>query len=325
MLWEISRYWVSRVEFNRQRRRYEIKEVTGPDEHHPYVDNNAYTNFLVALVLDVAVKMHSKMKRDARAVMAKIGLKPGEVAEWRKVAENLHLPILPDVGLIPQFDGYFWLSKGLQVAGGSMAKSFQMKESGLYHTSQVIKQPDVMMLFAYLNLDFGPECYSRNWDYYEKKCETSSSLSYPVHAICAADMEQPESAYRYFMSAARIDLDDKHNCAWSGVHSACAAGAWYAVVRGIAGIVCREDRVEVHPHMLPCWEKVRFAITWRGQALGVCVTNQEITLTADKKNSLDIPLRFQDEPHALKPGAAKRFGIGLHVDCEKALGICGLA
>jgi len=318
MLWEIARYWVSRVEFNPAQRRYEIKEVTGPDEHHPYVDNNAYTNYLVALVLNTAAKLYQRLHAEARAVSARIGLVPDEIAEWQKVAENLYLPMLPEVGLIPQFDGYFDLSKDLQVAGGAMAKSFQMKESGLYHTSQVIKQPDVMMLFAYLNLDFGAECYARNWDYYEKKCETSSSLSYPVHAICAADLAQAESAYRYFMNAARIDLDDQHNCAWGGVHSACAAGAWYAVVRGIAGIVCHEDRVEVHPHMLPFWKQIRLAITWRGQALGIKVTNRAITLTAGKENRQDIPLRFKRRRHALKPGAVKRFAIGLRVDCRKA-------
>ncbi len=48
LLLEIARYWISRVEWRNDR--YEICCVTGTDEHHPYVDNNAYTNYCVAYI-----------------------------------------------------------------------------------------------------------------------------------------------------------------------------------------------------------------------------------------------------------------------------------
>ena len=44
---ECLKFWVSRVSLHGDR--YEIREVTGTDEHHPYVDNDAYTNYCVKL------------------------------------------------------------------------------------------------------------------------------------------------------------------------------------------------------------------------------------------------------------------------------------
>ena len=45
MMLECLRFWTSRV--TKKNDRYEILRVTGTDEHHPYVDNDAYTNYCV--------------------------------------------------------------------------------------------------------------------------------------------------------------------------------------------------------------------------------------------------------------------------------------
>jgi len=302
LLWEIARYWASRVEYNEPLDRYEIKNVTGTDEHHPYVDNNAYTNYLVCFVLKNAVRMYKTLKEASKRTVEKINLQSQEINAWDEISKKLYLPMDEDTGMIPQFDGYFRLDKGLEVKGGSTAKAFQMKESGLYHESQVIKQPDVMLLFSYLNFTFNDEVYRRNWNYYEARCEASSSLSYPVHSICASDMGQPESAYRYFMKSARLDLDDGHDCAWQGMHSACAAGAWLAVVRGVAGIVFREDMIEVRPNMIPWWQEVSFYITWHGQKLEVSLNNRAICIKSNETNKSSVPLESKGKMFELAAG-----------------------
>lgn len=310
ILWEVSRYWASRVEHNDHSDRYEIKTVTGTDEHHPYVDNNAYTNYLVCLVLKQAIKTYENFQGDAGSVIAKISLQKDEIDIWNEITQKMYLPI-EETGMIPQFDNYFKLDKGLEVKGGTTAKSFQMKESGLYHKSQVIKQPDVMLLFSYLNLKFDRKIYERNWDYYEARCEASSSLSYPVHSICASDMGQPERAYKYFLKSARLDLDDEHNCAWQGIHSACAAGAWLAVVRGVAGIIYKENRIVVNPHMIPWWEEVRFSVIWHGQKLEVILSNHIISIKSLESNSMMVPLEFQGQIKELPAGHELNLNISL--------------
>ena len=266
MLTEISDYWVSRV--NEKNGRYEILEVTGCDEHHPYVDNNAYTNYLVYYVL----KNTDRLCRKFGAEVHK---------KWLEVANKLYLP-MGTGGLIPQFDGYFELSQSLETEGG--ASAFQMKNSGgLYHKSQIIKQPDVMVLFAYIHNNFEKWVYERNWDYYEQMCEASSSLTYPVHAICAFDNNQLYKGYKYFIQSAEIDLKDIHNCSNDGVHAGCSAGAWYSIVRGLAGIEMFEDYVKIEPKMLPWWKKVSFNLSWHGVPFSVEILNEKFIIKPEKE------------------------------------------
>ena len=46
ILTETARFWASRCEYNKEQDRYEINQVTGPDEWHEPVNNNLYTNYL---------------------------------------------------------------------------------------------------------------------------------------------------------------------------------------------------------------------------------------------------------------------------------------
>lgn len=309
ILWETSKYWASRVEYNLALDRYEIKTVTGTDEHHPYVDNDAYTNYEVCFIMKYSIKFYEDLKEQSYRVFHKIDLLNEEVDLWKIISNKMYLPLEKETGMIPQFDGYFQLNRDLEVKGGSTAKSCQMKQSGLYHQCQVIKQPDVMLLFSYLNFTFDNEIYKKNWNYYEARCESSSSLSYSVHSICASDMDQPESAYKYFLKTARLDMDDEHDCAWQGMHSACAAGAWLSVTRGIAGVVFRENKIEVNPHMIPWWEEVSFSLVWHNQRLKIKLNINQITIYSDKSNSSAVQMEFKGKTWELKAGGSLIFDI----------------
>ncbi len=270
MLTELCEFWKSRVELHNGR--YEIRCVTGTDEHHPYVDNDAYTNYLVKFVLE-KVTEYAKM----------LGLDN----DYSEIADKLYQPLEKN-GLIPQFDGYFGLSRNLEEAGGNNAVNFQMKSSGLYHKSQIIKQPDVMLIYSYLNMIPEGADYAANWDYYEHMCESSSSLSFAPHSICSADNGRMLSAYNYLIETAYIDVYDIHKCGWQGVHSGCLVGAWYAVFRGIAGIVCREKHIEINPHMMPWWDKIEFSFVYHGAKFDVLMKDGEYTLTADSESDIEV-------------------------------------
>lgn len=302
MLMEICRYWVSRVIWNEEAKRYEILQVTGTDEHHPYVDNNAYTNYSVYRVLSQTCKLLEEYDAKIGAVKEKISFEEGEKDEFKKVADHIYLPLNEETGMIPQFDGYFDLSRELEVQGGSKSGYTQMKQAGLYNKSQVIKQPDVLMLFAYQNLDVPESIYRRNLDYYQGRCEAASSLSYCVHSICYADMDMPESTYGYLMETAEMDLKDMHGGTRDGVHSGCAAGAWMAVVRGVAGMKMTDGKVEFTPHYIPWWNRVTFHCVWHGQGYRVILNNREIQVTADADNQGMLPLQICEESYALNAG-----------------------
>ncbi len=306
LLLEIGRYWTSRAEWSDEKDAFVINCVTGTDEHHPYVDNNAYTNYSVKIALDGTLKLCAEFSADFEAIKRKIEISDAEIEDIRRLANELYLPFDKKTGMIAQFDGYFDLDRELELQGGTTAKSFQMKQSGLYNKSQVIKQPDVMLLFSYMNIPFGDTVYRRNWDYYEARCESSSSLSYPVHAICAADCGQPERLYNYLMKTARLDLDDEHDCAHEGIHAACAAGAWLAVSRGVAGMKLSENGVSFKPSFIPWWKSISFKAVWHGVKYTVTLDNTKLTVSVTEgEKALDVA--FADEHTQIKVGETKEF------------------
>ncbi len=307
MLMEICRYWVSRVIWNEEQNRYEILQVTGTDEHHPYVDNNAYTNYSVYRVLTETCKLLDEYGDELNELKKKIKFKVGEKEEFAHVAKYIYLPLDKETGMIPQFDNYFDLSRELEVQGGSKSGYTQMKQAGLYNKSQVIKQPDVLMLFAYQNIDMPKTIYRRNLDYYQGRCEAASSLSYCVHSICYADMDMPESTYGYLMETAEMDLKDKHGGTKDGIHSGCAAGAWMAVVRGVAGMKMTPKKVEFTPHYIPWWKEVSFHCVWHGQGYQVILNNKGMQVIADMDNIYELVLSIYEQDYILKAGETANY------------------
>ena len=49
--WNTAKFWESRVKFNETTKRYDIRNVMGPDEDHHDIDNNVYTNVNAAINL----------------------------------------------------------------------------------------------------------------------------------------------------------------------------------------------------------------------------------------------------------------------------------
>jgi len=285
LLVEISRFWLSTVV--ERNNRYEILCVTGTDEHHPYVDNDAYTNYTVKYVLEHTAKLVMELGTEVEG---------GYIDRLSEVASKIYLPVEKD-GMIPQFDGYFDLSKTLQVVGSGTGKGFQMKQSGLYHLSQIIKQPDVMLLYTLADVGLDQSAYARNWDYYEAMCESSSSLSVCIHAINSIDNDRPLSFYKYFMQTVRMDIDDLYSTAWQGMHSGCAAGAYMCILRGVMGIKLKEDGIYVDPSRMPFWKSVELNFLYKGKRIFAKYADGVLKLTA---NGANVPVICSDGKKILK-------------------------
>lgn len=286
MLYEISKYFVSRVTYQSHDDVYELNHVTGTDEHHPYVNNNSYTNYMVSLCL----RETYRYLNDIPALKEKLHVDDSTLEQINIIGHKIKKSVTKD-GYIPQFDGYFNLRETLEVTGNGAAKNFQMKASGLYHESQVIKQPDVMMLFTYVNVDDVKGSYEKNWHYYEKKCEASSSLTYPVHAICAIDHLEHDKFYDYWYKSCAIDIIDHHHEAHLGLHAACMAGGWFSIYRGIFGVVTHEDYLEINPKKFPRWKEVKIDFKYQGQDISITINQNMCTLISEQP----IAIKYQNK------------------------------
>lgn len=266
MIEEIILYFISRSTY--ENNQYHLKCVTGTDEHHDYVNNDAYTNLTLKYVVDEFIRLIKKFNYDLKE------LNYGDLIDF---STKLYVPKFNE-RILPQFDGYLSLNKDLVIEGNSTSKasSFQMKESGLYHLSQVIKQPDVLLLYSYLNIGL-KENYLDNYKYYLKRCEASSSLTYCVHALCGIDNDDLEEFYKDLITSLKIDIDDIHNNAHQGVHAGSLASGYYLFIRGILGVKINEDYLEINPHKFKKIKGFKLNFVYHNNVIGVNYSNKRIT------------------------------------------------
>lgn len=278
MVHECLRFWLSRVTFVGDRDRYEIHKVTGTDEHHPYVDNDAYTNYCVRFALDRFLSLCDELGYE---------LDRSEMEKMRDVADKLYLPMCEN-GLIPQFDGYFSLSRSLEEQGKGTLKQFQMKKSGLYHKSQIIKQPDVILLYTMVDVGVDRSHFAENWDYYENMCEVSSSLTFPVHAIACARNNQPLSFRKNLLNTVKMDVDDIHGVAWQGVHSGCLAGGYLAVLYGVFGLSVEQDGTLRIDPVRTLFDGLTVNLVYRGTRITLSLRGDELTVKGSGRSTARV-------------------------------------
>lgn len=277
MMVEVIKYYHSRS--TRIDGKLHLLNVTGTDEHHPYVDNDAYTDYQAKFVANKALEL-----------IDELGYQISENDRKTLVdfAENLYILPLHKEKLIPQFKGYFSLKPYLPLAGNGAAKGFQMKASGLYHLSQIIKQPDVLNLYTYLDIGMDEKIYKANYRYYEHICEASSSLTFPVHAMSALDNKDYDKFKENLLNSILIDISDIHNCAYQGVHAACLAGGWMNFYRGVFGIRPRENELYLDPRFVPGFNEVEMNFYYHGILIHIKMDKNNIYLTSKSNKEIHI-------------------------------------
>lgn len=280
MILEVIRYFSSRSTL-KEDGLYHLLNVTGTDEHHPYVNDDAYTNYEVKYIGQEFVKLAKEFNLE---------LSENDKKDIDIVANKLFVPLPNKDGLIPQFEGYFNLNPELELKGNGAATGFQMKASGLYHLSQVIKQPDVLNLFTYLSIGMNEKIYKANFDFYYKKCESSSSLSYPVHALGALQNGYNDIFLKNYYDSLTVDLIDIFKGAYQGVHAGCLAGGYYNIYRGIFGIDPKVDALNINPIFTSPFKDIEMNFIYQGELIHAHMKNGQVTL--DKESSKKIKVNY---------------------------------
>ncbi|MEA5517183.1 beta-phosphoglucomutase [Nodularia sp. UHCC 0506] len=269
-------FWNSRVEFNSEQDRYEIRGVIGADEYHEFVHNNTFTNRIVQWHLEKALVvddwLHQNFPERAQELEDKLQLTAEIKTHWEDIVAKLWIPYDAETGLIEQFEEFFQLEDVNWNDYEPRTRSMQ-GILGIEKTNklQVLKQPDVLMLL-YLMRELGDFPYNQkslqaNWDYYAPRTDITygSSLGPAIHAILASDLGKSAEAYERFMQAAMVDLEDVRGNAADGIHGANAGGIWQAVVFGFGGIKLRDSRPVANPHLPQDWTRLQFKLHWRGK------------------------------------------------------------
>jgi len=269
ILIETARFWASRVA-REEDGRYHIREVIGPDEYHETVDDDAYTNGLAQWNLEVAQEVADHVAElwpeQWQALSRRLGIETGEPARWRDVARDLYTGFDERTGLFEQFRGYFNLEEiDLSAYASRTAPLDVLLGRERVQRSQIIKQPDVVMLIYLLWDRIPAKVRKANFEYYEPRCGHGSSLSPAIHALVAARLGKTELAERYFRQAAEIDVGNNLGNAAAGIHAGALGGLWQATVFGFAGLQLTTEDLRLLPNLPASWHSLTMRLHWRGR------------------------------------------------------------
>ena len=145
-------------------------------------------------------------------------------------------------------------------------------------TTQLLKQPDVLMLNYLLPDEFSPEVKQANFEYYEARTLHKSSLSPSIHAIIGIEVGDPTRAVQYFERSALVDLADNQGNTAEGMHIASAGGTWQILVNGFGGLRVLGGRLSFTPWLPGDWQGIRFRLRWRGRPVHVSVDHGHVEL-----------------------------------------------
>jgi trehalose/maltose hydrolase-like predicted phosphorylase/hydroxymethylpyrimidine pyrophosphatase-like HAD family hydrolase len=274
LLVETARYWESRATAGLDGRLH-IVGVIGPDEYHERVDDNAFTNVMARWNLREACR---RAGSDAQ---------PDERAAWDQVAASLVDGYDPETGRHEQFAGYYDLETLLvrDLAPPPVAADILAGRDRIAH-SQVIKQPDVLMLHHLVPGEVAPGSLVADLDFYHPRTAHGSSLSPAVAALVLARGGRPDEALELLRVALNLDLEDRGGTTASGLHVGAAGGAWQALLFGVLGVDVRDGVLHLDPKLPAKWHRVDVRFRCLGSDVRVSARSAYMTVSSSRPMSV---------------------------------------
>ena len=304
ILVETARLWFDLGFFSeRQDGHFCIHRVTGPDEYTTVVNNNAYTNFMarenLRFAADAVDKIQESSEKHYHALVLRTELKPGEVSDWRRAAEQMYIPFDSRLQIHPQDDQFLdlepWDFQNTPLDKYPLLLNFHPL---VIYRHQVIKQADIVLAMFLLGHEFTLEQKKRNFDYYDELTTGDSSLSACIQSIVAFEIGYDERALNYLINALLMDLADVGGNVKDGCHIASMGGTWMGVVYGVAGLRDYGGRLTFYPNKKV--QFLQFHLTVRGQKLAVEIKEGRVTYHLEQGDRLTIYHR--DEQLDLRSG-----------------------
>ncbi len=328
MLLEIARFWASAVTWSARRQRYEIRCVMGPDEFHdrypwsdePGLDNNAYTNVMVAWLLPRALEALEQVGASRRRELHEsLGLEEEELREWERISRKLFVPFHD--GIPEQFEGYRELEEfdwaGYRHKYGDIRRLDRLLEAegDTVNRYKASKQADVLMLFflfsaeelgglfAQLDYPFSPETIPRTIEYYLARTSNGSTLSQVVHSWVLARSDRPRS-WELLEEALESDIADvQGGTTPEGIHLGAMAGTVDLIQLGQTGLEVLDDRLRFNPCLADDLEGLKLRLRYRGHWLDVEIRGERMTLHAPDGWAAPHHIAVRDRTFPFGPGA----------------------
>lgn len=297
MLIDTGRFWASRVTWDEARQAYVILDVIGPDEYKEHVDNNAYTNYMAANNMKLALEAMEKVEALGGDLYARLNAAmdfAGSRRAIRRALDGLYLPTPNQDGIVPQFDGYFNLKHidlTLYKASSVVGTIYNDYNNEQISSFQVLKQADTLVLMLLLDGLFPADIKTKNYFFYEERTLHDSSLSKSTHCVLAADLHEDKTAYSFYKGCGEIDLGPVMTTSDMGVHTASMGGVWQCVTYGFGGVRVVGDELHVSPRLPEEWDSLSLPLVWRGQPLKLTADKAAVQVTNNGLKPVELVLK----------------------------------
>jgi len=342
MFLEITHFWSSISQFNEKTSRYDIEGVMGPDEFHeklPGADrgglkNNAYTNILVAWIMEKALALLGHMPEEKRqALLLKVGVDEKEVERWSDIGSKITVPIGED-GIIHQFEGYMalkelnWdeyrakydniqrIDRILKSEGLSPDEYKVAKQADTLMTFYVLNNEEIKNIFEKLGYEFKKDLFRKNYDYYMQRTSHGSTLSRVVHAYLAERVGYEDLAMGFLNDALRSDIyDTQGGTTQEGIHCGVMGGTIDLFLRWVAGLSIQDDRISLDPKLPEKWRRIKFRVRYRNIWFTVEIQKEKVIVKATLlqrltlQRSSEILIDIRGKTQKLTPGQAVTVSI----------------
>jgi alpha,alpha-trehalose phosphorylase len=277
------------------------------------VNNNAYTNLMARENLRYAAQVVESLRTadpDAyNALVHKTALEPSEAKAWIRAADNMYVPYVEKLKIIPQDDNFLdrepWDFRNTPNDHYPLLLFYHPLD---IYRKRVIKQADVVLAMFLLGNVFSPEIKKRNFEFYDPLTTGDSSLSSCVEAIIAAQTGDLEKAIRYGMAALLMDLADVGGNVKDGCHIASMGGTWMMLAYGFGGMRDDDGTLSFWPRRAPEDNAtLRFPLTYRGQLLEIEIGLDKVEYSLREVERLVIRHEVQEveltreHPLAVRP------------------------
>ena len=279
----IARFWAQRVNWSKDKQKYVMLGVTGPNEYENNVNNNWYTNYIATWCLKYTLEVYAEIQKnypvEASVKIASTSFKKEEIDQFQHIIENMYLPFDESHRIFLQQDGF--LDKVIApVETISAERPINQKWSwDRILRSCYIKQADVLQGMYFFEDDFSLAELERNYNFYEPITVHESSLSPCVHSILAAKLGKEDKSYEFYTRAARLDLDDYNNDTEDGCHITSMAGSWMSIIKGFGGMRLKGHSLHFNSFLPKQWNEFSFKINFRANQLNIAVKPSGIEIT----------------------------------------------
>ncbi len=272
---ETARLWIDTG--NYYDGRFQIQDVTGPDEYTCMVNNNYYTNALAKFNLEWACKCREILENQGqwKELCTRIGLKESELDEFERAAECMLLPYSRTLDINPQDDSFLMKKKwDFETTPEENYPLLLHYHPLALYRRQVCKQADTV-LSHFMFEEYQKTTTVRNsFLYYEQITTHDSSLSTCIFSIMAARLGMVRKAYQYFGDSAKMDLFNTHGNTKDGIHTANMAGTYMAVIYGFAGLRIRKEGLSLSPCIPGAWEEYSFRFSYGKTRIEITVNRE---------------------------------------------------